>query len=1098
MRTTGTRSAAGAILIVLALGLALRLIIAYVLPGSGFANDLASFRGWAHDLFTNGLYGFYARPGFHDYTPGYLYYLWVLGAVSQLLPSLDLVKIPAILSDLAIGWLIWSMVPELGGGRRAALFGAAIYLFVPISWFDSVVWGQVDSVGIVFLLLSIRALWREQPEVSSVLAVIAALIKPQLGIAIFIAGAVLLRRHLIDALADDRRSDQGSADDARTAAPLAARLVDRRGPIRLATSALAGLAAAIGLSLPFGLDLPGLIDQVFKTAGGYPYITVNAYNPWALVERAGSGLAASGQWLCDAVTGTAANTPCPPGSEILVAGQPAVFVAGVLMAVVLGAILLVVMWRPDRQTILVGTAVVAVALFVIPTRVHERYLFPFFAVGAILAAVSTRWRVAYAVLAVANFLNLYVVLTTLYPDNPQISDWLGIGDFVRSQIGVTLVALLHVGGFVWVALQLLPRGARRLSEEIASARTAARRFRTAAGRALPPASSPEPHLRALASGPTVPGAVLAAAAATPGSGSTPAGTTAAATASGPADSWVDEEDDGGCFKSWFGQRIAGSPLRADRSRSLRGELGGRLDRLDVWLLVVLVIASLGLRMWRLAEPYSMHFDEVYHARTATEFLQDWRYGIPHSIYEFTHPHLAKYAMALGIVAWGDDRVGATSDLGVHVDDAAIEDRWDDPTMPDHRAGDRLYVATGDAVRAYDLQTRELLATLPVAGASTVAVDEAGHRLFVGTRGGQVLELDTGSALDTLRIGGDPRLIDAPIPFGTFGAPIARLLVTPDGDFILAITKDAVVSMDASSGEVLGTAALEGAADLAPAGTVEGLVADTTALTDPAKEARTLADLLGGDAATYERRLTTTQGQEQGASRVVVSGSIDSTVRPQIDAAISDGSLAGITIQQIARVAVADTRGVTLISPVDASTTDEVPIAGGATGLALTSNLDAPRLYVAAGHVVTVVKLGTSDDPNANPIAETSIPMPGAVSRVTFDAASVMVHVLGDTPDGSAGTIYVIEPHGQSVYADARLPFRPTAWATDIDTQLPSADREAILAFDSAGTAVSVDVGHHAFAWRLPGVIAGALTSVFLYLLTRILFRRRSIGVLVAA
>ena len=61
----------------------------------------------------------------------------------------------------------------------------------------------------------------------------------------------------------------------------------------------------------------------------------------------------------------------------------------------------------------------------------------------------------------------------------------------------------------------------------------------------------------------------------------------------------------------------------------------------------------------------MHFDEVYHARTATEFLQDWRYGIPHEIYECTHPHLAKYAMAGGIVAWGDDRDG-TSDLGVPV------------------------------------------------------------------------------------------------------------------------------------------------------------------------------------------------------------------------------------------------------------------------------------------------------------------------------------------------------------------------------------------------------------------------------------------------
>ena len=62
----------------------------------------------------------------------------------------------------------------------------------------------------------------------------------------------------------------------------------------------------------------------------------------------------------------------------------------------------------------------------------------------------------------------------------------------------------------------------------------------------------------------------------------------------------------------------------------------------------------------------MHFDEVYHARTATEFLQDWRYGIDHDIYEWTHPHLAKYAMAGGLVAWGDDRVTATSDLGVPV------------------------------------------------------------------------------------------------------------------------------------------------------------------------------------------------------------------------------------------------------------------------------------------------------------------------------------------------------------------------------------------------------------------------------------------------
>ena len=49
-RSTGTQGAVGAVLVVLALGLALRLIIAYLLPGSGFGVDLGAFRFWANDL----------------------------------------------------------------------------------------------------------------------------------------------------------------------------------------------------------------------------------------------------------------------------------------------------------------------------------------------------------------------------------------------------------------------------------------------------------------------------------------------------------------------------------------------------------------------------------------------------------------------------------------------------------------------------------------------------------------------------------------------------------------------------------------------------------------------------------------------------------------------------------------------------------------------------------------------------------------------------------------------------------------------------------------------------------------------------------------
>ncbi|MGH2474267.1 MAG: hypothetical protein ACRDIL_03300, partial [Candidatus Limnocylindrales bacterium] len=71
LRATGTRETVGALLAVLALGLALRLIIAYLLPGSGFRTDLESFEFWARNLAAQGPYGFYERPFFHDYTPGY-------------------------------------------------------------------------------------------------------------------------------------------------------------------------------------------------------------------------------------------------------------------------------------------------------------------------------------------------------------------------------------------------------------------------------------------------------------------------------------------------------------------------------------------------------------------------------------------------------------------------------------------------------------------------------------------------------------------------------------------------------------------------------------------------------------------------------------------------------------------------------------------------------------------------------------------------------------------------------------------------------------------------------------------------------------------
>ncbi len=90
MPAPGTRvrarpqDAAFAFLVILALGLALRLIIAYVLlPGSGFGVDRGSFQAWAGELAKGGPGGFYERVSFIDYTPGYLYVLWLIGLVGK-------------------------------------------------------------------------------------------------------------------------------------------------------------------------------------------------------------------------------------------------------------------------------------------------------------------------------------------------------------------------------------------------------------------------------------------------------------------------------------------------------------------------------------------------------------------------------------------------------------------------------------------------------------------------------------------------------------------------------------------------------------------------------------------------------------------------------------------------------------------------------------------------------------------------------------------------------------------------------------------------------------------------------------------------------
>ncbi len=1083
--------------VLLALGLALRLIIAYVLlPGSGFGVDLGSFSGWALELARNGPWGLYDRPIFVDYTPGYLYVLWGLGLVSQATGiAIDsLLKLPAIVADLALALAIFALAAELGASRRGAIAAAAVFLLVPVTWFDSAVWAQVDSVGTLFLVLAVRELWRGRSERAAILTTIAAIIKPQFGILIPLAAVVIIRRHWVE------RPDDGG------------RLGG--GPVRILTTTIAGLVTATLVCLPFGLaivPLPfagvglenSLLGQILQTAGGYPYVTVNAYNPWALVSLDGSGLASAGTWVRDV-----ANPANPADPYYTLFGIPGVMIGGLLIGAAIVA-LMVVLWRrhDDRRALLVALAVMAIAFFVLPTRVHERYLYPFFALGAILLALRPRWAAVYGVLAAANFANMYGILTLPFYDNPGLGPMLDafgglgarLGEAFRSQLGVTLAAVAHAGGLVAAAVFLarpLPGETDREPPGLDAAPSAAGAGARAGDRAGAASETP---------------AGIGAAAATSAIGvAATSGPPAREGASAAGDSGLGHDRRLGALGDVLGraadERLAAAdadaaptpaPAAFDRSASLAREGGGRFDRLDLWFLLVLVVAALCLRTFRLGEPMRMHFDEVYHARTAAEFLQDWEYGQPHGIYEYTHPHLAKYAIALGIQLLGDNRVVAQSDLGTPVRDVALEPRWDEPFLAEGdpasvaSGGDRLYVVTGEALAVYDLRTRERLASFPVAGAEAVAVDTDTHQVYVGTAAGEVLVLDTAVPAEDLRTAAGAALEAlGPVPFadpgGSAGRPVERLWAAGSGDYVIAGLPDGtLVTFDAATAAELSRSVLPGAAEVVDAGRVDALVATPSEVPDPAAAAAEVARLVGGDEAKYRGLLAL------DAPQVVLTTEI-ATGREALDAAIADGTLAGLRVQDVPRVAVADRAGVTFLEPASGRETGVVTLPAPATGIVEVEGLEAPTLYAATGSSLAVVRMPAA---GAAASLDQTVWMPGPVERVTFNAASQLVHVLGRTQDGTATTVYVVEPRGNAVFADAPLPFAPTAWAMDTAPAYPSTDRQQLLVFAPDGASAAVAVGQNAFAWRVPGMLAGALMAGLLYLLARILFRRRAIAVL---
>lgn len=311
-------------------GAALVLRIWLGLTTQGYQNDMNTFMSWGQRLVDRGLSNFYEEGYFADYPPGYLYILYLLSLIRGLFSITHgsggealLFKLPAILSDLVLGYLIYEVGrKKLGSGLS---FGIMLFfLFNPAVLINSAVWGQADSFFLIFLLLSIRGAADKEFVRSAVWFAVAVLIKPQ---------ALIFTPVLMFAFYHHRAWKQ------------------------LAVGALYGLGTFLLLAAPFFWNnggLSGIIHLYQKTLSSYPYSTVNAFNLYALTDPMWSSLDLT--WL-----GVAYRT------------WGFVFI---LAAVALAVFYSFAKNRKDlSKSYFIGMVLIGI-VFILGTKMHERYLFP--------------------------------------------------------------------------------------------------------------------------------------------------------------------------------------------------------------------------------------------------------------------------------------------------------------------------------------------------------------------------------------------------------------------------------------------------------------------------------------------------------------------------------------------------------------------------------------------------------------------------------------------------------------------------------------------------------------------------------------------------
>ncbi len=241
----------------------LRLYFAYTYP-----HYPETIFDWTHRICRVGPGQFYSDEVQWPYPPLYLYVLWAMGSIADLIASADqhlwetIVMLPPILCDIAAGILVYHVSGRYGSGKKAVVL-AALYLFNPAVIHNSAMWGQTDGCFTLLIALMCVAL-TERKLTAAYLWYGAALLVKQQSLTF---APVLIAAFADQVILRDRSLKRFIAEIGKGSAVIAGMIV---------------------LCIPFGLR--EALSQYLSVQSGMPYVSVHAYNFWALVGRNWAGL----------------------------------------------------------------------------------------------------------------------------------------------------------------------------------------------------------------------------------------------------------------------------------------------------------------------------------------------------------------------------------------------------------------------------------------------------------------------------------------------------------------------------------------------------------------------------------------------------------------------------------------------------------------------------------------------------------------------------------------------------------------------------------------------------------------------------------------